>query len=114
MRTLDFDTYLSRAYGDKLEDERPDTLAEARRASDIEDHLRRVWLSGSCERIETFNGSASLARIVSEAVCDMPNNPLHEMISIIREVALDGNKKAYALIGRMAEKHAQETVELTR
>jgi hypothetical protein len=114
MRTLDFDAYMSRAYGDKLEDERPDTLAELKRALDIEAHMRRVWLSGSTERIETFNGSRSLAQIVSEALCDLPGNPLQDVISLIRETALAGNTKAHGLINRMALKHAQETVELSQ
>jgi hypothetical protein len=114
MRTLDFDTYLSRAYGDKLEAEHPDTLACANRAMDIDAHMRRVWLSGSTERIETFNGSRSLAQIVSEALCDLPGNPLQDVISLIRETALAGNTKAHGLINRMALKHAQETVELSQ
>lgn len=105
---------LARAYSDTLAAERPDTFECARRAADIAAHMRRVWLRGSSERIETCSGSQPLASIVSYDLCDMRDNVLHDLIALVRKCALAGDADALAIIDRMCQQHAAETVELTQ
>jgi hypothetical protein len=103
---------LARAYSDTLTLERPDTLASADRAADIAAHMRRVWLKGTSERIESYKRPRTLADIVSMAVCDVPGNVLHDAIALIREQANAGNPAALAIVDQLCRNHAAETVEL--
>ena len=75
-----------------------------------EDYMT-AWLYGKPILVDDDPRPQTVAALVSEELCDVPGNPLHEMMALIRDMALVGNKRALDLIEAMAFKHANRVCE---
>lgn len=104
----------SRAYSDLLDRETRNAAEAQFRREEIAESFERAWMQGQWhERIETFRGAEALAKLVSEDLLDLPDNPLYSILYIVRDAAYAGDPRAIAVIKRMAAEHAQDTVELS-
>ena len=90
--------------------ERADVSWLADRNTLAEDYMT-AWLYGKPILVDDDPRPQTVAALVSEELCDVPGNPLHEMMELIRDMALVGNTRAGDLIERLAFMHANRVCE---
>lgn len=110
---IDFTPALSRAYSDHLDAQYCAAQARSATIENIADAYRAQLLAGNTTApVECWNRTDPLAQVVSEELCDVPGNVLHEILSLIGEQANAGNPKAQRIVERLSFEHAVATVEL--
>lgn len=83
------------------------------RIEHIADDYFAAWVHGKPALIDAWRGErAPLVKLIADDLVDTPDNPLHEMVALIGDMARAGNARALALINRMALEHAVSTVEM--
>ena len=97
-------------YPEMRREEAADVSWLADRNTLAEDYMT-AWLYRKPTLVEDDPKPATVASLVSEELCDVADNQLHEMMALIRDMALVGNKRALDLIEAMAFKHANRVCE---
>lgn len=109
----DLTAALSRSYSDKLDAQYHAAQARSAAIEDIADAYRAQLFAGNTTApVECWNRTESLAQVVSEELCDVPGNVLHDILSLIGEQANAGNAMAQRIVERLSFEHAVATVEL--
>ena len=91
-------------------EEAADVTWLAERNTIAEDYMT-AWLHGKPALVDDDPRPQTVQALVSEELCDVPGNPLHEMMDLIRDMALVGNTRAGDLIERLAFMHANRVCE---
>lgn len=96
-------------------DRREDEAIERRewKRWQIKADMLSAWVSSNYSApVDTVLHHDSLTTIVSEDLCDVPGNPLHDIMDLLRDLYWDNHRGAVRIITRICRDHADRTVEL--
>lgn len=90
--------------------------AEAQaRVEHIVDDVVIAWLAGRLDAPIRSHGGGTLLSLISESLCDVPGNPLRELMEIVRLVARRPDdelcRRASAAMEQLAREHAEASVD---
>jgi hypothetical protein len=102
----------ARAHSAHLDARHASANARSLRIEDIADSYRAALMAGTNGPVDCWNRTETAAQVVSEELCDMPGNVLHDILALIGEQARYGNASALRIVERLSWEHATTTMEL--